>query len=121
MSEAVARLLLVHWHAEEAETLAAPLRRTGWQVEIETEDGGRAVRRILADPPRAVAISLGRLPSHGRETARALRESPGGKDLSILFFDGDPAKVEAIRQAVAGAQFLSAAELPAALDRLWKG
>lgn len=68
----MARVLLIHWNAEEAAELAAPLRAAGVEVWIEAHDGGAAVKRIVADPPDQVLISLDRLPSHGRTVAQHL-------------------------------------------------
>ena len=83
------RLFLIHWNAEEAEALAAPLRKDGWDVDIESEGGAQARRRILAGVPDAVLVSLARLPSHGRETVQALKSSKATRDLPIIFV-GEP-------------------------------
>lgn len=48
------KLILIHWKALEAEALATPLRRAGWQVDVEAEDGARAGKAIGASPPDAV-------------------------------------------------------------------
>ena len=58
------RLFLVHWNAAEAAELAAPFEQAGWQVESEAEDGARAGKRILANPPaceRELAGGMGKL------------------------------------------------------------
>jgi DNA-binding response OmpR family regulator len=112
------KLFLIHWKQAEAEELAKPLRAAGWQVEIEAEDGARAGQRILADPPQAVVIYLTRLPSHGRETAHALRSYKAGREIPILFVDGESEKVEKVRFKVPDAAFLRSAELQPALDSL---
>ncbi len=61
-------VVLVHWDAEEARDLAAPLQTDGWQVKL----GKFELKDLKANPPAAVLISLRRLPSHGREVADAL-------------------------------------------------
>jgi hypothetical protein len=81
-------LFLIHWNAGEVEALAEPLRAAWRKVEIEAEDGQRARERMKSSPPAAPVIYLDRLPSHGRETARAIGASKAGRDLPILFVDG---------------------------------
>jgi hypothetical protein len=82
------RLALIHWNADEAHALARPLRERGWTVEIESEDGGLAVKRIKLSPPDAVLISLDRLPSHGRETAAHMAETPATRSIPLFFIGG---------------------------------
>ena len=88
------RLFLVHWNHSEAQSMAANLDSYGWQVEIETEDGGRAFSTIKASNPSCVVISLARLPSHGRQTAMALRAAAVTRHIPILFVDGEPVVIE---------------------------
>src|SRR5688572_6503983 len=83
------RLFLFHWHAAEAEQLAAPLRAQGWQVDVEAQDGARGSSAVKATLPDAVVIYLRRLPSHGRETAEALRSSKATRAVPIIFVDGE--------------------------------
>lgn len=112
------RIFLVHWNLEEAEQLAAPLRSEGWQVELEAEDGARAYRRICEDPPSAIVIYLTRLPSHGRETAHALRQRSSLASLPIILVGGKPGKVEKVRERVPAASYLEQDELIPALAGL---
>ena len=111
------RLVLIHWHAEEAELLAAPLRKDGWDVAVEWEDGARAGKAILADPPAAVVVYLTRLPSHGRETMHGLRAYKAGRTIPILFVDGAPDTVEKTRAKVRDARFVAEEGLKKALAR----
>lgn len=109
------RLFLIHWNAEEAGPLAEPLAEAGWQVEIESADGARAVNRILAEPPAAVVIYLTRLPSHGRKTASYLHSK---SDLPVIFVDGPEDKLAGIQEAVPGASFVKSADLHSTLNEL---
>lgn len=111
------RLFLIHWHTEEAEQLAAPLRKDGWDVTVESEDGARAGTAILADPPAAVVVYLTRLPSHGRETMHGLRGYRAGRTIPIVFVGGDDAVIEKTRAKVRGAQFVKEPSLRRALAR----
>lgn len=107
-------LILVHWDADEAEALAAPLRVDGWQVRI----GNFELKELKANPPVAVLISLRRLPSHGREVADALWYTKWGRAIPIIFFDGEPGKVGATRKKFPAAQFATWEELPTLLPQL---
>ncbi len=104
-------IFLVHWDAAEAERYAGELRSKGWEVEIEAEDGARAHRRIMAGRPSAVVISLSRLPSHGRELARSLRDLKATRDLTLVFVDGTAETVERVRSEFPDAVFTAGTEL----------
>ncbi len=115
------RLFLIHWNAAEARALAAPLRHAGWTVSLESEDGARASRRILASPPRAVVIYLTRLPSHGRETAHAVRASKAGRTIPMIFVGGEGPALEKVRAKVPDAVYTTPQGLPAVLAGLSRG
>ena len=112
------RIFLIHWHALEAAELATPLEQAGWQVETEAEDGARAGKRLLANPPVAAVIYLTRLPSHGRETAHFLRSSKAGRTIPIVFVDGAEEKVATVREKVPDGIFTTSARLQQVLERL---
>jgi DNA-binding response OmpR family regulator len=83
------RLYLINWNVDEAEQAAETIRTTGWEISgMETQDGGKAYKAIKADPPDAVVIYLTHKPSHGWETARALRETAATRHIPILFVGG---------------------------------
>ena len=115
------RVFLIHWNAMEAEEHARALRAKGWRVEMETEDGARAGGRILADLPDAVVVCLTRLPSHGRETAEALRSYRAGRYLPIIFVGGKEKAVAKARSRVPDAVFTTRVELMRVLDELTEG
>jgi CheY-like chemotaxis protein len=60
------RVLLIHWHAKEAEARAERLRRAGYLVEPYSEQGAEGLKKLRQAPPDAVVVDLSRLPSHGR-------------------------------------------------------
>ena len=116
--ESKGRLFLIHWNETEAEQLADPLRASGWEVEVEARDGVRAWNAIKTNPPRAVAIYLTRLPSHGRETARALRAFKVTRTIPIIFLDGKEEPLEKTKAKVPDAVFASSTELEGILSNL---
>ncbi len=84
---------LVHWNEEEAPERAARLERLGHEVEATVPGTSIGIRELSANPPVALVIDLSRLPSHGREVARAVRQSKALRAVPILFLDGKPEKV----------------------------
>lgn len=115
MSEAVNRLepgvVLVHWHADEAEALAAPLREGGHPVRVVSGSWAGGLSWLRDDPPRAMVISLRRLPSHGREVAAALTSTRWGRRIPLVFLDTPEEKQSAFREQFPGAAFLGPEEL----------
>src|SRR5688572_21352178 len=95
----MARVRLIHWHAEEAAELGILLENAGHAVEARPlETGSYAKLRTRA--PDVYVISLDRLPSHGREVAFALREAKATRHIPIVFAGGQAAKVERIQSAL---------------------
>ena len=109
------RVFLIHWNASETEELARPLRASGWDVEIEAEDGARAGKPIRGKLPDVVAIYLTRLPSHGRETAQYLRSIKATSEVPIVFVDGKADAVEKTRAKVPDAVYTTSTELDTVL------
>jgi hypothetical protein len=112
------RTILVHWNEAEAQGLAEALRKAGWQVETVSEHGGQWLKDLRQDPPRALLISLRRLPSHGREVADALWYSKWGRQIPIVFFDGAEEKVAKLREQFPDAVFTTWEALPQGLAQL---
>jgi CheY-like chemotaxis protein len=96
---------LVHWKEEEVDERAALLERAGYEVDGEVPGASIGVKALRTDPPTAFVIDLGRLPSHGREVAYALRQSKALRSLPIVFVGGAEDKVAAIRAALPDATF----------------
>jgi hypothetical protein len=95
------RLYLVHWNETEAQELAATLQEKGWIVTIHHSPGQFKMGELRSNPPASFLISLRRLPSHGREIANALWSSKWGKEIPIIFFDGKPENLDALRETFA--------------------
>jgi hypothetical protein len=107
---AAPRIRLVHWKAEEVPERAARLEAEGYAVDGEVPGTSIGVKQLREDPPAAFVIDLGRLPSHGREVAHALRQSKALRAIPIVFVGGAEGKVARIR-----------AELPDAAYAEWEG
>ncbi len=106
-------LILVHWHDAEWEALAESLGTAGWTV---VPLAGAAGLKLVDPPesrPAAVLISLRRLPSHGREVARAIWEARWARrEIQLIFFDGRPEVVEQTRSIFPEAAFCRFEDLP---------
>lgn len=99
------RVRLVHWKAGEVPERVARLEAAGYRVDAEVPGTSIGIKALREDPPDAFAIDLGRLPSHGREVARALREAKGLREIPIVFVAGAAAKVAAAREEFPDAAF----------------
>lgn len=105
-AEARKRLLLVHWHPEEAEERAARLRAWGYRVDTLCAGSVEAMRAVRDDPPDGIVIDLARTPSHGRDSAVWFRTAKGTRAVPLVFLGGDPAKVARIREQIPDAAYL---------------
>lgn len=114
----MARLLLVHWNAEEAAERAARLERAGHSVRVLAEQGSPdAYKRALTPPPEAVLIDLARLPSHGREIGGWLRRNKASRALPLVFIAGDPEKTARTQALLPDAIFTDWAHVRGAITR----
>ena len=111
------RIRLFHWKAEEAEGFIEALRASGHQVAYDEKIRPGLFPKIRASPPDAFVIALTRLPSHGREVAAFLRGSKATRHIPIVFVDGAPEKVDAIRRLMPDAAYTSLNRLGAALQK----
>lgn len=109
------RIRLVHWKAEEVRERAARLEAEGYDVDAEVPGTSIGIRQLREDPPSGFVIDLGRLPSHGLEVARALRESKALRHIPIVFVDGKPEKVEAVQELLPDATYTAWDEIGADL------
>jgi CheY-like chemotaxis protein len=113
----VARVLVVHWKPEEAQTRVAPLRKAGHRVRVLDPDGMTELRALRADPPDAIVIDLGRLPSQGRAVATALRQQKATRHVPLLFVEGDPGKTARVKALLPDAAYTTWGGLAGSLRR----
>jgi hypothetical protein len=99
------RVRLVHWKEDEVPERAARLEAEGYAVDGEVPGTSIGIAKLREDPPDAFVIDLGRLPSHGREVAYALRQSKALRGIPIVFVGGAEAKVDPIRATLPDATF----------------
>lgn len=114
------RVFLFDWDEEAAERRAAVMRQAGFEVDVETHDGARGCRAVLACPPDAVVLSLEKRPSHSRETAGAIRGCKAGRRIPMLFLGGSAADIEKTLARVVDARFAGSEQLCAVLEAMKK-
>jgi hypothetical protein len=113
--------VLIHWDAPEARLRVARLEALGYRATFENRAGPTLLRGIRDNPPSAVVIDLSRLPSQGRDVAVSLRINKVTRPIPIVFVDGLPEKVLAVRQTLPDAVYSTwthlAEDLPKAIER----
>jgi CheY-like chemotaxis protein len=109
------RLRLIHWNADEAEERSERLRRARYVVDAAVPTGPASLRALRDDPPDAIVIDLGRLPSHGREFGVAIRMAKATRHVPLVFVDGVAEKVDAVRKLLPDAVYTTWDEIEAAL------
>jgi CheY-like chemotaxis protein len=109
------RVRLIHWKAAEAAPLLSSLRAAGYKVDYEERPDYHVAQAIRAELPAAVVIDLSRLPSHGREVAMYLRGSAAVRHIPLVFVNGKPEKVDAIREKLPDAIYTSTDRLQASI------
>ncbi len=113
----MSRIRLLHWKATESEPHIDLLRRAGHEVEYDEQFRPALMRSWRESPPDAFVIDLSRLPSHGREIAIALRQSPATRRIPIVFVEGAKEKIDRIRAELPDARYCSLPGLAPALKQ----
>lgn len=111
------RIRLLHWKAAEAAHHLELLRRAGHEVEYQEQFEPALMRSWRESPPDAFVIDLSRLPSHGREIAIALRQSPPTRRVPIVFVGGAREKVDRIQSELPDALYCTLARLASTLQK----
>jgi DNA-binding response OmpR family regulator len=114
----IGRLFIVDWDKESARARAEALRAAGWTVDIESEDGARAYRRIREQQPDVVLVDLSVKPSHGLETIKSLAKTKATLSPALVIVG----VTDAIRDKVAAVAphvvFANASDLAAKLSKV---
>jgi CheY-like chemotaxis protein len=105
----MARVRIVHWKMLEAAPLIEACRACGFEVEYDDVAYPALAKLIREKPPDALLIDLTVLPSHGRDIALHLRRTKYTRHIPLVFVDGAPEKVEAIRLQLPDAVFTTSA------------
>lgn len=101
------RLILFEWDAERGAKRAEMLRKAGWMVTVESEDGKRGCGLVLNEKPDVVLLDLSRKPSHSRATGEGIRGYRAGKGIPLVFLDGTDEDKKKTTERVKGAIFVA--------------
>ena len=103
-------VLVIDWTPASAQATAALVRAAGWHVDVESEDGGRAYRRVREQTPAAVVVNLGARPSHGRETVRSIVQAKATRTVRILAIGGTDADRTKLTALAPQAEYVGTAQ-----------
>ncbi len=103
----MARVRIVHWKEPQAGPLIESCRACGFEVEYDAVRFQELAKLIRSRPPDALVIDLTCLPSHGRDSAIYLRRTKYARHIPLVFVDGEPEKVEKVREQLPDATFAS--------------
>ena len=97
------RILLVDDDADIRQIAALSLRRIGqFQVEL-AASGAEALAIVARDPPDLLLLDVSMPGMDGPSTLKALRATPSGSSLPIVFFTATSSEVEVARLCALGA------------------
>jgi hypothetical protein len=108
---------LIHRRGKAGTERVERLRALGYDVDDEPFVGLSSLVRMAAAPPDVVVIELGHAPSQGRDVAIAIRERKATRRVPLVFADGDPVKVEAIRALLPDALYTRWEKIDRAVER----
>lgn len=111
------RVFLFLWDEDEAEATAQTIRDWGWNVDVEWQDGARGGAAVKADPPDAAVFYLNHKPSHSRATAEYLAQTKSTRGIPMIFVGGEGDGLEKTKAKIPGGQYISEAQLQAALEK----
>jgi len=109
------RIRLFHWKAAEAAPLREILEAAGHCLDYDEKWTPEVPKALRSSPPDAFVIDLSRLPSHGREIAIFLRGAKATRAIPLMFVNGLPDKVTAIREQIPDASYTTTRDLARAL------
>ena len=111
----MSRIVLVHWNEAEGRELTRRLASLGHPAELVDKPG--QLRKAVSETPDAFLIDLSRRPSDGRQVAMWVRTSKSYRQVPIVFVDGDPEKVAALKRLLPDATYTSWGRLKTALPK----
>ncbi len=110
------RIRVISPNEERASSLERELEASGFAVDAKPFEP--STLKILADdPPDAIVIDLGRLPSHGRDVGVAVRTRAGTRAVPLVFVDGDRDKIDRTRNLLPDAVYTTTEKLVASVQK----
>jgi CheY-like chemotaxis protein len=112
------KLFLFEWNEDAAKARAELLKIDGWEVESESQDSARGVKRVSEWAPDVVVLDLFLKASYSREAAIALQSRSVTRDIPLVFVDGSADVAEKTIARVKSGVVTSSFELASVLDKL---
>jgi len=112
------RLGLIHWNAKEREEKITGLQSAGHEVLVDLTVSQRFAKQLEEAAPDALLIDLSRLPSQGRDAAVMVRTRKGTRHIPIVFLEGEPEKLAAIRDLLPDAVYTRWDDLKVVLEQV---
>jgi hypothetical protein len=109
------RIRLLHWKEGECALRAGALQQLGYEVDA-TQLTSSSMKELRQNPPAAVVIDLGRLPSRGFEVGVFLRRRKSTRLIPLIFVDGAPEKLERVKTALPDARYTIYAKIGPVLE-----
>jgi hypothetical protein len=100
----MARIRLICWNPYEGREVAEKLGSSGDIVEFEPFER-ETMKKLRENPPDAIVIDLGRIPSQGRDLALLFRKAKSTRFIPLVFVGGSPEKLDRIRKLLPDAGF----------------
>ena len=113
----MSRILLVHWNENEAAERARKLEKYGHKIRTLFTSAKEHLDQVRNFPPDLFVIDLSRLPSQGREVAGYFRRLKSTRQVPILFLEGDPDRVQRVRNLIPDAEFAKSDDIKNAIQR----
>jgi response regulator RpfG family c-di-GMP phosphodiesterase len=107
---------LIHWNQTEAEQKAQTLHSAGYTVDYASFTP-QTLKELKNNPPDTMVIDLSRLPSQGRDIAINIRHTKATRDIPIVFVEGDPQKLDQIRNLISDAIYTTYNQIHTALKQ----
>lgn len=111
------RVRLIHFNGPEGRECRLRLASMGHEAFFDEIEGPGLMKKLRANLPDAFVIDLSRMPSGGRQVGMALRASKSTRHVPIVFVDGDPAKVKAVKAVLPDATYTTWPKLKTVLPR----
>ncbi len=110
------KVQLVHWKLEEVPKRLDQLEAAGFSAShLNLLPTSGKLKQCLTT--KAFVIDLSRLPSQGRTVAMALRQSKATRHIPLVFVEGDPQKVQSIREKFPDATYTSWSKIKTAVAK----
>lgn len=110
------RVRLISWKEDRAAAIKERLESARFAVEA-GEFESSTLKALAQDPPDAIVIDLGRLPSHGRDVGVAARTRASTRSIPLIFVEGTEDTVDRTREQLPDAVYTNLDALDKAVRR----